>query len=64
MGTQRHRKEYNRTVQLSAGDSCGKLVVEEDFMCAVAQWYLECDCFISGVKILCQEKDSDNIVRE
>jgi hypothetical protein len=54
--------------QFSVGHSHGKFVVEElevgqwwlnvwfaDFMCAVVQWYLECDSYSSCVKIRCQE---------
>jgi hypothetical protein len=55
--------------EVSVGDSHGKFVVEEelevdllrfnlwieDFMCAVVQWYLECDSYSSCVKIRCQE---------
>jgi hypothetical protein len=60
--------------QFSVGDSHEKFVVEEelevdlwrlnmwfeDFMCAVVQWYLECDSYSSHVKICCQEKDRVN----
>jgi hypothetical protein len=55
-----------------------KLVIEEEleviqqrfnvwfevFMCAVAQWYLECDSYSSCVKIHCQETDSENFAEK
>jgi hypothetical protein len=67
-----------RVSQFSVGDSHGKLVVVEelkvglcrlnvwfeDFMCAVAQWYLECDSYNSCVKIRCQETDRENFAEE
>jgi transposase len=36
----------------------------EDFIFAVVQWYLECNGYSSCVKMLCQETDSENIVKE
>jgi hypothetical protein len=67
------RKSALQVGQFSVGDSHGKFVVEEelhvevslwrfsvwfeDFMCAVVQWYLECDSYSSCVKIRCQETD-------
>jgi hypothetical protein len=60
-------------IQLWVGGNHGMLVVEElevglwvfnvrleDFVCAVVQWYLECDCNSSCVKIHYLETDSED----
>jgi hypothetical protein len=71
-------KTISATSQFSVGDSHGKFVVEEelevglwrlnvffeDFMCAVVQWYLECDSYSSCVKIRCQKTDRGNFAEE
>jgi hypothetical protein len=72
------RQSALRVSQFSVGDSHGKFVVEEelevslwklnvwfeDFMCAVVQWYLECDSYSFYVKIRCQETDRENFAEE
>jgi hypothetical protein len=74
---QRSYLEDNRRYdfgQFSVGDSHGTFVVEdelwrlnvwfEDFMCAVVQWYVECDSYSSCVKIRCQKTDRENFAEE
>jgi hypothetical protein len=65
-------------VQFSVGHSHGNFVVEgelefglwglnvwfEDFMCAVVQWYWECDSYSACIKIRCQETDRENFSEE
>jgi hypothetical protein len=72
------RQSALRVLQFSVGDNYGKFVVEEelevglwrlnvwfeDCMCAVVQWYLECESYSSCVKIRCQETDKENFVEE
>jgi hypothetical protein len=71
------RSYLEDTSQFSVWDSHEKLVIEElkvhlwrltvwfdDFMCAVVQWYLECDGYSSCVKIRCQETDRKNFAEE
>jgi hypothetical protein len=72
------RQSTLRVSQFSVGDSQGKFVVEEElevglwrlnvlfegFVCAVVQWYLECDSYSSSVKIRCQETDRENFAEE
>jgi hypothetical protein len=61
--------------QLPIEHSNGKFVVEEelevgqwglnvwleDFLCAVVQWYMECDSYSSCDKIRCQETERHNL---
>jgi hypothetical protein len=72
------RQSALRVSQFSVGDIHGEFVVEEelevglwglnmwteDFMCAVVQWYLECDSYSSYVKIRCQETDRETFAQE
>jgi hypothetical protein len=64
--------------QFSVGDGHWNFVVQEelevglwtlnawseDFICAVVQWYLECDSRSSCVKICCQETDRGSFAGE
>jgi hypothetical protein len=70
--------DFDFTGQSSVGDSHEKFVVEEElevgmwrlnmwiegFICAVVQWYLECDSYSSCFKIRCQETDREIFAEE
>jgi hypothetical protein len=67
-------KTVDATSQFSVGDIHGNFLVEEvslwrlnvwfeDFMCAIVQWYLQCDSYSSCVKIRCWETVRENLQR-